>query len=116
MTTCYGYGAASGTFYSTASDLIAFADHVMSGALLSPESRSNLMTIRYQDQRYALGGRVRQGPLGPVAWETGAVGGYKTLLAYRPTDRRSVVVLSNTDLSQDDINVFAESIFELQAV
>ncbi|NSX34040.1 hypothetical protein HTK96_11750 [Brevundimonas vesicularis] len=74
------------------------------------------MTVRYQDQKYALGGRVRQGPLGPVAWETGAVGGYKTLLAYRPTDRRSVVVLSNTDLSQDDINVFAESIFELQAV
>lgn len=116
MTTCYGYGAASGTFYSTASDLIAFAGHVMSGVLLSPASRSNLMTVRYQDQRYALGGRVRQGALGPVAWETGAVGGYKTLLAYRPADRRCVVVLNNTDMSQDDINVFAESIFELQQV
>ena len=116
MTTCFGYGAASGTFYSTASDLLTFADQVLSGGLLSRHSRQDLLAVRHADQSYALGGRVRTGDLGSIAWETGSVGGYKSLLAYRLADRRAVAVLNNTDMSQDMINDLATSIFALSTL
>jgi len=113
MSTCYGYGAASGTFYSDAADLLTFADRLLSGPILTPQSKSDLLNVRYLQEGYALGGRVRLGSAGPVAWETGSVGGYKSLLTYRPSDRRSVVVLNNTDMSQTTLNNFATTIFDL---
>ncbi|WP_242076951.1 serine hydrolase domain-containing protein [Brevundimonas diminuta] len=116
MSTCYSYGAASGTFYSDAADLLTFADRLLSGSLLTPQSKSELLKVRYLREGYALGGRVRVGSAGPVAWETGSVGGYKSLLTYRPSDRRSVVVLNNTDMSQTTINDFAASIFDLPSI
>lgn len=116
MSTCYGYGAASGTFYADAADLLTFADQLLSGTHLTPQSKSDLLNVRYLEERYALGGRVRVGAEGPVAWETGSVGGYKSLLTYRLSDRRSVAVLNNTDMSQTVINDFATAIFDLPAV
>ncbi len=116
MSTCYGYGAASGTFYASAADLLTFADRLLSGPHLSRQSKSDLLDVRYADEGYALGGRVRVGAAGPVAWETGSVGGYKSLLTYRLSDRRSVVVLNNTDMSQTTINDLATAIFDLPSV
>lgn len=72
--------------------------------------------MRYPDEDYALGGRVRVGDSGPVAWETGSVGGYKALLAHRLADRRSVAVLNNTDMSQTTIDDLATFIFGLPSV
>ncbi len=116
MSTCYGYGAASGTFYASAADLLTFADRLLSGPHLSNQSKSDLLNVRYADEGYALGGRVRVGAAGPVAWETGAIGGYKSLVTYRLSDRRSVAVLNNTDMSQTTINDFATAIFDLPSV
>lgn len=116
MSTCFGYGAASGTFYASAADLLTFADRLLSGPLLSQRSRSDLLKVRYADESYALGGRVRVGDAGPIAWETGSTGGYKSLLAYRLADRRAVAVLNNTDMSQTTINDLATSIFDLPSV
>jgi D-alanyl-D-alanine carboxypeptidase len=94
--------AASGTIYSTASDLVKLADAVYGDALLSPASRKELLTVQYAAEEYALGGRVKQRAGRTLAWETGVSGGYKTLLAYAPDSGRAVVLLNNTDMQQSD--------------
>ena len=94
--------AASGTIYSTASDLVQLADAVYGDALLSPASRRELLTVQYAAEEYALGGRVKQAGGGALAWETGVSGGYKTLLAYAPGSGRAVVLLNNTDMQQSE--------------
>lgn len=106
--------AASGTVYSTAADLVAIADAVYAGGLLSPASRTALLTIQHGPEDYALGGRVRTvGKRGRVvAWESGVIGGYKTLLVYDPLDGAAVVLLNNTDVQQDEQAAMARSLFE----
>jgi CubicO group peptidase (beta-lactamase class C family) len=94
--------AASGTIYSTASDLVKIADAVYGDALLSPASRKELLTVQYAAEEYALGGRVKQRAGAALAWETGVSGGYKTLLAYAPDSGRAVVLLNNTDMQQSE--------------
>jgi CubicO group peptidase (beta-lactamase class C family) len=94
--------AASGTIYSTASDLVKLADAVYGDALLSSTSRKELLTVRYAAEEYALGGRVKQRAGRALAWETGVSGGYKTLLAYAPDSGRAVVLLNNTDMQQSE--------------
>jgi D-alanyl-D-alanine carboxypeptidase len=94
--------AASGTIYSTASDLVKLADAVYGDALLFPASRKELLTVQYAAEEYALGGRVKQRAGRTLAWETGVSGGYKTLLAYAPDSGRAVVLLNNTDMQQSD--------------
>ncbi len=108
--------AASGTIYSTAADLVAIADAVYAGDLLSRTSRTELLTVQYADENYALGGRVREIGSGAarrtVVWNGGVIGGYKTLLAYAPADGAAVVLLNNTDIDQGDQGKLAESLLE----
>ncbi|MGJ9416577.1 serine hydrolase domain-containing protein [Massilia sp. CMS3.1] len=98
--------AASGTIYSTASDLVKIADAVYGNGLLTPASRRELLTVQHAPEEYALGGRIKQLGSGAgmrtLAWETGVSGGYKTLLAYSPVDGRTVVLLNNTDMAQSE--------------
>jgi CubicO group peptidase (beta-lactamase class C family) len=98
--------AAAGTAYSTAGDLVKIADAVYGSDLLTPESRRELLSVQHAPEDYALGGRVRQVGSGAgartLAWESGASGGYKTLLAYAPGDGRAVVLLNNTDMAQSE--------------
>ena len=98
--------AAAGTIYSTARDLVKIADLVYGERLLSAASRRELMTVQHAPEEYALGGRVKQLRNGPgmrtLAWESGVMGGYKTLLAYAPEDGRTVVLLNNTDMAQSE--------------
>lgn len=107
--------AASGTLYSTASDLVALADTVYRTRLLSDRARKELATIHVPAEEYALGGRVRtiatrEGQRS-LAWESGVSGGYKTLLAYDPADGRAVVLLNNTDMQQSDQAKIAVALF-----
>jgi CubicO group peptidase (beta-lactamase class C family) len=98
--------AASGTLYSTARDLVAIADAVYSSKLLSDKARKELSTVVVAAEDYALGGKVKtivtKKGARTLAWETGAIGGYKTLLAYDPKDGRAVVLLNNTDMPQPE--------------
>lgn len=107
--------AASGTMYSTASDLLKMADAVYGTALLTPASRQQLLTVQHAPEEYALGGRVRQAGSGAqarvLAWEAGVSGGYKTLLAYAPLDGRAVVLLNNTDMQQSEQARLALALF-----
>lgn len=106
--------AASGTLYSSAQDLAKLAHEVYESNLLSPAARADLSRIVVVEQNYALGGRVRTITLGgaarTVAWETGATGGAKSLLAYIPGEYKTVVILNNTDMAQADIGRAGEAL------
>ncbi|MFC5547765.1 serine hydrolase domain-containing protein [Massilia aerilata] len=108
--------AASGTVYSTAADLVAIADAVYAGDLLSGKSRAELLTVQHAEENYALGGRVRDIGSGAakrrVIWNGGVIGGYKTLLVYAPADGAAVVLLNNTDIDQSDQNKLAEALLD----
>lgn len=80
--------AASGTLYSTASDLVAIADTVYFTKLLSDAALRELSTIHVASEEYARGGRVKTIPTEKatrtLAWEAGVSGGAKRCL---PTTR-----------------------------
>jgi CubicO group peptidase (beta-lactamase class C family) len=103
--------AAGGTVYSTARDLVALADTVYRKKLLSENSLRELSTVHHAAEHYALGGRVQ--PLGErrLAWQAGAFGGYKSLIAYDPADGRAVVLLNNADMPQDELGAIASALF-----
>ena len=108
--------AASGTLYSTASDLVKIADAVYATGLLSDKARRELSTVVVASEDYALGGRVKtlatKKGARSLAWETGAIGAYKTLLAYDPADGRAVVLLNNTDMLQSEQAKIAAALFQ----
>ncbi len=108
--------AASGTLYSTARDLVAIADSVYFTKLLSDKSRQALATVVVPSEEYALGGKVKtvntKKGARSLAWEAGAIGGYKTLLAYDPADGRAVVLLNNTDMQQSEQAKIALALFD----
>lgn len=114
MTPHIPFVAASGTLYSTAADLAQLAYTVYDTDLLSPGAKAELWRIVVPAQEYALGGRVRQLSVGgrarTVAWQTGATGGFKTVLAYVPDSGQTVVILNNTDLSQGELARAAEAL------
>lgn len=108
--------AANGTVYSTARDLVDLADAVYRNKLLSARALRELSTVHDAAEHYALGGRVR--PLvtnkgaRSLAWEAGAFGGYKSLIAYDPADGRAVVLLNNADMSQDALSAIVNALFQ----
>lgn len=108
--------AASGTLYSTASDLVKIADTVYLGKLLSDKARKELHTVVVASENYALGGKVKtvntKKGARSLAWEAGAIGAYKTLLAYDPADGRVVVLLNNTDMPQSEQAKIAVALIE----
>jgi CubicO group peptidase (beta-lactamase class C family) len=104
--------AASGTLYSTASDLVKIADAVYFTKLLSDKSRKELSTVVVASEEYALGGKVKKQGARNLVWEAGAIGGYKTLLAYDPADGRVVVLLNNTDMQQSEQAKIAVALIE----
>jgi CubicO group peptidase (beta-lactamase class C family) len=107
--------AASGTIYSTAADLVAIADAVYAGDLLSPKARAELLKVQHAPEDYALGGRVRKisGGRHTVVWNSGVMGGFKTLLVYAPDNGAAVVLLNNTDMEQSDQAGIATSLMDI---
>lgn len=99
-----GFTAAAGGFCSTAMDLLKAAHGVFDGTLLSAASRAEMVRITVPEQHYALGGRVAAlnigGQVKRGGWETGRTDGYRSVVGHLFDDRTTVVVLNNTDLSQ----------------
>lgn len=108
--------AASGTLYSTARDLVAIADAVYFTKLLSDKARKELSTVVVPAEDYALGGKVKtvntKKGARSLVWEAGAIGAYKTLLAYDQADGRAVVLLNNTDMQQSEQAKIALALFD----
>lgn len=107
MTPHLGFVAASGTVYSTAPDLARLAHAVYETGLLSPSARAELSRVYVAEQSYALGGRVLTMQLGGktrrVSSESGALGGYKSLLLHVAGEDATVVLLNNTDMDQSQL-------------
>ena len=108
--------AASGTIYSTAADLATLAHTVYETPLLSAGARADLAQVMVPAQNYALGGRVLKLTMGGrernVAWETGAVAGFKSVLAYVPGEGKTVVILNNTSMDQDTLGAAAQAMLK----
>ncbi|WP_434300252.1 serine hydrolase domain-containing protein [Corallococcus exiguus] len=114
------YIVAAGGFYSTADDMLRLTHGVLSGKLLSTESRKALLTIEHPESAYALGGRVRTfaskkrpAPY-TVATNDGTGGAYRTVAWRVLEDGRTVILMSN--LRPDDAKLFdlTESLLELK--
>lgn len=105
------FTAAAGGFCSTADDLLRAACGVFDTPLLTPASRAEMLTVRVPEQHYAVGGRVASltTPQGvrAAAWETGRTAGYRSVLAHVLDEKRTVVLLNNTDLSQKTMDQIA---------
>lgn len=103
--------SAAGGLYSTAADLLAAAHGIFDGAMLSDESRAEMVRIAVPEQHYALGGRVAALKIGGQVklggWETGRTDGYRSVVGHLFEDRRTVVLLNNTDLSQQVMDQIA---------
>lgn len=103
--------AAAGGFYSTAADLLRAAHGVFDGDLLSPAARAEMLKIAVPEQHYALGGRVAEvrieGRVQRGGWETGRTDAYRSVLGHLFDDQRTVVVLNNTDMSQQVMDQIA---------
>ncbi|ROU07557.1 serine hydrolase domain-containing protein [Lysobacter enzymogenes] len=111
------YTLAAGGYCGRAGDLVRLARAVYAPDFLSEGSRAALSTVLAPAESYALGGRVRAVAIAgrPVAfaWLTGRLEGYRSLLAHRLDGRSTFVILNNTDLSQTDIDVFAEALLAI---
>lgn len=111
MSTRPAFLAAAGGYCSTAGDLLRAASGVFDTPLLTPTSRAEMLRITTPDQHYALGGRVGHlaTPSGTrlAAWETGRTDGYRSVLGHVLDERRTVVVLNNTDMSQQSMDRIA---------
>jgi CubicO group peptidase (beta-lactamase class C family) len=109
------YMAATGGYFSTASDLLKAAHGIFDTGFLAPASQKALRTIEVASDGYALGGRVRTLWVGgkpyPAGWETGNTAGYRSVLGHRYDTRTTVVVLNNTSLSQKALDLFADKLF-----
>jgi len=107
--------AAGGGYFSDAADLVRAAHGVFDRGFLKPASIAALRTIHVPEQDYSLGGRVRtmtiDGKPVQAAWQTGRTAGYRSVLAHRYDDRSTVVILSNTGLSQKLLDQFADQLF-----
>ena len=104
----------TGTIYSNCPDLIKLAHSVYHGRMLSPASLQRLQEIRYQPEEYALGGRVRtreiRGMRKTLAFEVGSFGGFKALLVHVVDDDVTIVVLNNTNMSEDDLTRLSDDL------
>jgi CubicO group peptidase (beta-lactamase class C family) len=110
MSPAPAFVAATGNVAGTVGDAILAADGVFHGPLLSRASRKALTTILWQDQEYALGGRIHQIDGNAWSWETGKVGGYRAHIAHRLDRSETIVIFNTTDMDQSVIGEWAEMI------
>lgn len=91
----------AGAIVSTSDDLARWAQALLSGDVLQPESRQQLLTFvpsDDDDRQYGLGvARLQDPQLGEIWWHSGAIPGYQGIFAYAPGSRTSVAVLANDD-------------------
>jgi CubicO group peptidase (beta-lactamase class C family) len=103
---------AAGAMYSTTHDLWHWAEGIFGDQLLTPASRTKLLTPA-QDH-YALGVRVTMDQGHKVIDHGGAIAGFSSFLAHYPDDGVTVVVLSNliTRITADLARELAAAAFE----
>ena len=86
-------GWSAGGLVSTASDLVAFARGLFSGALFDNPETVAAMTTPAPDSAYGLGIMLQDGYVG----HAGGIAGFRSVLNYSPEFDTVVVMLYNTD-------------------
>jgi CubicO group peptidase (beta-lactamase class C family) len=86
--------------YSTIDDLYLYDQALYSGELIKSETWQSLLTsaakTNRRNQMYAFGWRISHDRNGePYFWHAGWWEGYKTFFLRRPSDRTTIIVLSN---------------------
>lgn len=108
--------AAGGGYFSTAHDLLRFANGIYGGHMLSPAALAALTHIEVASDSYALGGRLRNvtigGQIRRAAWDTGNNTGYRSVLGYRLDGGGTVVILNNTGVSQRSLDELADALLQ----
>lgn len=109
-----GYMAMTGGFFTSAPDLLKVMDAVLSGNLLTAQSRKALTTTQMPDQHYALGGRVRSamvaGAMRDIAWEDGSNGGFRMVARRVLADGHAVITLNNASWDYQKLGDFADAL------
>jgi len=104
----------TGTIYSNCGDLVRLAHAVYEGSMLTPSSLRRLTEVQYKPENYALGGRVEYEYLGHVrkamAFEMGSSGGFKAIVVHVIGDDVTVVILNNTNLSEDELSQLSDTL------
>ena len=101
--------AGAGALRSTANDLLKFLAANLDSA--SKPLGPVLATTHFARRDVDAGGQMRIGlnwhiltAFGPpIVWHNGGTGGYRTFIGFDPANRRGVIVLSNQNVSVDDI-------------
>jgi D-alanyl-D-alanine carboxypeptidase len=103
-TAVYSAAGAAGAIVSTAEDLARWAQALLGGGVLQPESLRQLLTFVATDDdlEYGLGiGRQYDPILGEMWLHGGAIPGYQSMIVYLPRSRTSVAIVVN----EDDVDV-----------
>jgi CubicO group peptidase (beta-lactamase class C family) len=92
-------GGPAGGGYSTARDLLAFAEAMKSGRLVSPATAERLWTAKPDlgSPEYGFGFGVGRDALGRTAGHSGGFPGIASVLDIYPDSGWTIVVLSNVD-------------------
>lgn len=114
--------APAGALRSTGADMLRFlranlglveaplADELAQARAIRAPAYGDSMAV-------ALGWHTRSSSNAEVIWHNGGTGGYRSFVGFDPEARRGVVVLTNADLSMDDIGFhLLDSSLPLQAV
>jgi D-alanyl-D-alanine carboxypeptidase len=107
-TAVYSAAGDAGAIVSTAEDLARWAQALLGGAVLQPESLRQLLTFVATDDddlEYGLGiGRQYDPTLGEMWLHGGSIPGYQSMMVYLPRSRTSVAVVVNEDeVDVDDL-------------
>ncbi|MFC0169902.1 serine hydrolase [Pseudoduganella danionis] len=86
---------AAGALYSTTGDLLRWQTALYEGRLLSQSSVQAMTTA--VPPGYGFGLMIMDGPEGKRYFHAGGIEGFSTLSSYRPTEKISVVILSNIE-------------------
>ena len=109
--------AASGGYYSNATDLLEAGHKIFDEHFLKPESFHSLTTR--ETNAYALGGDVSNIHVGAntvkAAWDTGSAAGYRSLLGHRLDGQGTVVILNHTSMDSDILDQFAYALLTAYA-
>ena len=107
--------SASGNAVGTAEDAMRAAHGIFSTRFLRPVSRAQLIRVRWDEQNYALGGRVHTIGNQRWAWEEGRVSGYRALIAQNQARDETIVIFNNREIEQSVIAGWTESIVRASA-
>ncbi|MEM8888319.1 MAG: serine hydrolase [Bacteroidota bacterium] len=98
----------AGAIRSSASDLLTFAMYQMEmyPSPLTPAmrlSQKGTAALENGTDSVALGWHIKHGENSKIIWHNGQTGGYHSFLGFDKAQKKGIVVLSNSDVSIDDI-------------